>query len=148
MKSSIFWDIVLCSLLKVNWCFGGTCCFQQQNIAVCFMLVSCLSYSSTLKVEAICFSKMSGDFQQNASHYTPQDRTLQTNKTGHILQCLVLLMQQIFRHQQLVPFPLRYVHSMDIQFYKFHTRLIHCLWWKMSLNCINIYLHILVSCTM
>jgi hypothetical protein len=31
MKNSVFWDIVPCSLLKVNWRFGGTCCLQLQG---------------------------------------------------------------------------------------------------------------------
>jgi hypothetical protein len=62
------------------------------------------------------FLRMSGNFQQIRSRYTPEDRTLQINKTmGHILQCLVLIMQQIFQYQLL-----RYVHYMEVQFYKFH----------------------------
>jgi hypothetical protein len=34
-KSSVFWDITPCSLLKVNPCFGGTCHLhpQGQNIS-------------------------------------------------------------------------------------------------------------------
>jgi hypothetical protein len=28
MKSSIFLDILLCSLLKANWCFSGACCLH------------------------------------------------------------------------------------------------------------------------
>jgi hypothetical protein len=31
MKSSIFWDVTLCTLLKVNWRFGGTCCLHLQD---------------------------------------------------------------------------------------------------------------------
>jgi hypothetical protein len=30
-KSSIFWDIMLCSLLNINWCFGGTCRLHLQG---------------------------------------------------------------------------------------------------------------------
>jgi hypothetical protein len=35
MKSSVFLYIMLCSLLKVNWPVGGTCClhFQSQRIS-------------------------------------------------------------------------------------------------------------------
>jgi hypothetical protein len=32
-------------------------------LAVCFMLVSSLTYSSTLMMEVTCFSEKSGDFQ-------------------------------------------------------------------------------------
>jgi hypothetical protein len=31
MKSHIFWDILLCSPLKVNWYFWGTCCLYLQG---------------------------------------------------------------------------------------------------------------------
>jgi hypothetical protein len=41
-KNSIFWDI---------------------------MLVSCLAYSSTLKIQAICSSEMSADFQRTTRNY-------------------------------------------------------------------------------
>jgi hypothetical protein len=47
MKSYIFWDITLCSLLKVNWRFRGT-----------------------------CSSKMSADFQWTTQHYIPENGTL------------------------------------------------------------------------
>jgi hypothetical protein len=40
------------------------------------MLVSCLVYSSTLKMEAICFSETLGDIQQTIQHYIPEDGTL------------------------------------------------------------------------
>jgi uncharacterized lipoprotein YajG len=56
MKSSIFWDITLCSLL-----------------ATCFMLASCSAYSSTLKVEVTC-SSSSVDFQRATPRYIPEDR--------------------------------------------------------------------------
>jgi hypothetical protein len=42
----------------------------------CFMLVSCLAYSSTLKMEEICFSETSVDFQQATCHHIPEDRTI------------------------------------------------------------------------
>jgi hypothetical protein len=46
----------------------------EALLATCFMLVSCLAYSSTLKMEATSSSKMSDDFQQIAWHYIPEDR--------------------------------------------------------------------------
>jgi hypothetical protein len=46
MKSSLFWDIRISRIL----------------FATCFMLVSCLALSSTLKMEASCSSEMSVGF--------------------------------------------------------------------------------------
>jgi hypothetical protein len=31
MKGFVFWDIMLCSLMKVNRHFGGTCCCHLQG---------------------------------------------------------------------------------------------------------------------
>jgi hypothetical protein len=45
MKSSVFWDITQCNPLKINRCFEGTALLDN-----CFMLVSCLAYSSALKM--------------------------------------------------------------------------------------------------
>jgi hypothetical protein len=59
MKCTIIWDITPCSPLK----------------APAFTLVSCLAYSSTLKMEAICFSETSVDFQRNTQRYIPEDST-------------------------------------------------------------------------
>jgi hypothetical protein len=42
MKSFIFWDITLSSLLRVGRGFGGTCL-----LATYFMLVPCLPFTST-----------------------------------------------------------------------------------------------------
>jgi hypothetical protein len=58
----IFRDITLCSLLNVNRRFGGTC--RTALIAAGFMLVSCLAYSSAMKMEEACSSDPSVDFQR------------------------------------------------------------------------------------
>jgi hypothetical protein len=65
MKNSAFWEITLYSLLRINRRFGGTCHFhlkgrrilqarmkQIASRAICFILVNCLAYSSTLKMGA------------------------------------------------------------------------------------------------
>jgi hypothetical protein len=87
-KSSTFLDIMLCSLLKVNQCFRGTCCLHlhdqkisQARNQLClpsdFMLVSYLAYSLTLKMEATSSSEMWADFQQQTTwRYIPEDKTL------------------------------------------------------------------------
>jgi hypothetical protein len=55
MKRSILWDIMTCCPLEVKRRFGGTSRLYLQGrsslLAICFMLVSCLSYSSTLKIK-------------------------------------------------------------------------------------------------
>jgi hypothetical protein len=46
-------------------------------LAASFMLVSCLAYSSTLKVEAISYYETSVDFHRTSLCHIPEDRTLQ-----------------------------------------------------------------------
>jgi hypothetical protein len=46
--------------------------------AAWFMLVSCLAFSSTLKMAATCSTKMSVDFHQTAQHYIPEEKTFHT----------------------------------------------------------------------
>jgi hypothetical protein len=54
----IFWDITPCS-----------------SVAACFMLVSSLAYSPTLKMQAICSSETSVGFRRPTRHHIPEDRT-------------------------------------------------------------------------
>jgi hypothetical protein len=70
IKNSIFWDITPCSLLKFIQYFGGICGLHLKGwrlrvalLAACFMLVSCLAYSSTLKMAAICSNETSVEYQ-------------------------------------------------------------------------------------
>jgi hypothetical protein len=59
MKGSIFWDIMQCNLVKVtNVSEEHIASIFQALLAVCFMLVSCWAYTSTLKM-VICLPKMS-----------------------------------------------------------------------------------------
>jgi hypothetical protein len=44
--------------------------------ASCFVLVSCVAYSSTPKIEVICCSETSVDFYQITRYYIPEDSTL------------------------------------------------------------------------
>jgi hypothetical protein len=78
MKCSVFWDVTPCSPLKASWCFRRTCClYLQIEGAAYFILVSCLVYSSILKMEVTFFSKTLVDFQETTLHYISEDRTLQ-----------------------------------------------------------------------
>jgi hypothetical protein len=45
-------------------------------LVTCFTLVSCLAYSSTLKMEVTCFSETSVDFQRTTQLYIPENRIL------------------------------------------------------------------------
>jgi hypothetical protein len=50
--------------------------WHNVDLPPAFMLVSCLAYSSTLKIEAIYSSEISADFRRATSHYIPEDKTL------------------------------------------------------------------------
>jgi hypothetical protein len=67
MKTIIFWDITLCSPLKVN----------RLCLTPAFILVSCSGYSSALTMEAIYSYETSVDFQRTILPYIPEDSTLQ-----------------------------------------------------------------------
>jgi hypothetical protein len=80
IKSTVFWGTMLCSLSKVNRCFGGRFHHHLQvrisgGLPPAFMLESCSAYS-TPKMDVICPSKMSVDFQQITQHYILEDSTL------------------------------------------------------------------------
>jgi hypothetical protein len=93
-KNYILWDIPPCIPLKVNRRFKGTCRLHLQDwrirqarnqnetaagtplLTSCFMLVSCLSFSSILKMEATCSSETSVDFQRNTRRCISENRTL------------------------------------------------------------------------
>jgi hypothetical protein len=77
MKSSIFWTITLCSLVKVNQHFRGTCYLHLQGWrvsqalpAACLMLVSCATYPST-QMQHVLLKR-----QLTTWHYIAEDRTL------------------------------------------------------------------------
>jgi hypothetical protein len=57
---------------------------KQADLVTCFMLVSCLTYSSTLKTEETCLSETSVDFQRTTMHYVTKDRTLHK----HLFECV------------------------------------------------------------
>jgi hypothetical protein len=71
-NSSIFWDITLYNPLKVNrpleehvasiFRVGKKAKQRPTLVAACFILVSCLTYSSALKMEATYSAETSVDF--------------------------------------------------------------------------------------
>jgi hypothetical protein len=81
MKSSIFWDIMLCSPLKISLHFGATRSpifrideWAKQDASM--KQVTCRAYSWILKMEVVCSSETSVDFQRSTRRYIPEDRTL------------------------------------------------------------------------
>jgi hypothetical protein len=87
MKSSTFWDVTPCSLLKVNWCFGRICCLhlQGRKISEAKNQQSLLPASCWFLARLILRPwrwrrhvppKRQFDFQQNTWCYIPEDRTL------------------------------------------------------------------------
>jgi hypothetical protein len=62
--------------LKFNRCFWRT--YRNPCLSPAFTLVSCLDYW-TLKMEAICFSETSIDFQRITRCYMPENSALLTN---------------------------------------------------------------------
>jgi hypothetical protein len=65
----IFWDITLCNPLKINRRFWGTC--RLQVTSLCLPFFFSLACSTTLKIEVICYSETSVDFQQTTPRYIP-----------------------------------------------------------------------------
>jgi hypothetical protein len=50
---------------------------MSMKQACCPLHAGFLAYSSTLKMETVCSSKMLADFHQTAKRYIPEDRNLQ-----------------------------------------------------------------------
>jgi hypothetical protein len=50
--------------------------------ADCFVLISCLAYASTLKMEAICFSETSVYFYWTIRRYSPEGRIFQEKRNS------------------------------------------------------------------
>jgi hypothetical protein len=81
------------SPVKINWRFRGTQCFHLQGRRISnakktsirqtwsrALLTVCLAYFYTPKMEAICSSETSVDFNWTARRYIPEDRALHTHR--------------------------------------------------------------------
>jgi hypothetical protein len=64
-----------------HWQTGS---LSPAGLAVCFMLVSCLVCSSTLKMETTCSSKTSVDVHRTIRRYIPEHRTLPSNRCKNL----------------------------------------------------------------
>jgi hypothetical protein len=79
-----FWHIMLCSPMKVNWCFRwpyylhlqGQRISRAWSFMFCFLLLGLFFDHEDGKDGTSCSSVMSVDFQRTTWRYTPEDRTL------------------------------------------------------------------------
>jgi hypothetical protein len=78
MKNTIFWDTTPCSLLSVNRRFGGSYCHLLARWFLDELIFS------TLKMEAICSSKMPVDTQWTTQHYIPEVDTLYNHRCENL----------------------------------------------------------------
>jgi hypothetical protein len=78
MKNSVFWDITLCSPLKVSWHFGGTSSGSKQSSAW-YLLHAGFLLGLFFDPEdgGDMFLRTLVDYQRTTQHYIPEDRTLQ-----------------------------------------------------------------------
>jgi hypothetical protein len=53
---------------------------KYTYVATCLALISCLDYSITLKIETICSSETSIDFQRTIWSHIPENRTLHNHR--------------------------------------------------------------------
>jgi hypothetical protein len=65
-------------------------------LAACFMLVSCSTYSSTLKMEEIYWSETSVDFHQTTRRYIPENRDRQLLIILFLVSLLIWNVRSIF----------------------------------------------------
>jgi hypothetical protein len=91
LKSSIFWDICLRGIV-LNYLSTGTniSCLTRSSralLATYFTLVSCLVYSSVLKMEATYSSEKSFVFQHTKQRYISEGRTLYNQRCENFKSC-------------------------------------------------------------
>jgi hypothetical protein len=78
-KSTIFWDVMLCSTVESHHRFGGTYCLHflveesaKHEICKEQLLISRLAYCPTLMLEAVIASETSVNFYWTALPYIPE----------------------------------------------------------------------------
>jgi hypothetical protein len=63
-------------VVSLLFCFPLVSCLSSSKLAICFMPVSCIAYSSSLKMEVARSSETLVDFQQAIQHFIVDDRNL------------------------------------------------------------------------
>jgi hypothetical protein len=62
MKSTTFSKVMSSSLVEFRRRFGGTYCVYLALFSTCFLLISCLIYSSAMKMETVRSSEMTPEY--------------------------------------------------------------------------------------
>jgi hypothetical protein len=121
-------EILICSVRNIDL-IG----LRQASLAPCFMLVSCLTYFSALKMQATCSSETSVDFQQITRRYIPEDGNLPVSDSmlcslPALYWSLACLSSQSWRWRRHVPpkHPLTFNGLHDSISLKIN-------WWKWSI---------------
>jgi hypothetical protein len=92
--------------MKINRRFGGICRLHLQSLQTTFTLVSCLAYSSIMKIDAIFSYETSANFQRTTLLYFPEDITLRNQRCESIksyrlvVNCLVNYLTTLYQLQK------------------------------------------------
>jgi hypothetical protein len=83
--------------MEAKWHSGGTNFLHLQDqtrkkkTASASWFDSCLTFSLTLKMEAICSSRMSVSLHQSTQHYIPEDRSLHIHCCENLKSNIILI---------------------------------------------------------
>jgi hypothetical protein len=78
ISSSIFLNVTPYSQVEVHQWYGRMYCLHLQGCSACFWLVTCLAYSPTWKMGAVCSSERPVNFYQTTRYHLPDGNTLQS----------------------------------------------------------------------
>jgi hypothetical protein len=91
-------------LRNVGWLSTDNTALYNRSLLPAFTLVSCSAYFSTLKMEAVCSSETSVDFQRTTWRYIPEYCTLQEHWTIYLtlVEYLLKIQRKFSKIQPLV----------------------------------------------
>jgi hypothetical protein len=86
-------------------------CVNKVISTACFTLVSCLAYSSTLKMEVTCFQRMSLDFHRTTRRHIAEDRTLRNYRCENLKSSILFACSLSFFKSRIHELSLQYAIS-------------------------------------
>jgi hypothetical protein len=91
MKSSVFWDIMPCSpvsqpTFRRNISLPPSGSKSKSRCCAFFRRVSCLAYSSTLKMEAMFSSETLVDFHRTERRHVSENSTIHCNEPSGFMK--------------------------------------------------------------